>query len=87
MQPESAASAEKKAYDLKELAKKCKAKGLDVAEEAAGELYDAVKDWFKESAALSKNPFDDMVVPFLDKVDAVVLPAIDKIDGEKDIQA
>lgn len=78
----SPAIAAKKAYDVKELAKKCQSKGLNVAEEAAGELYKAVKEWFIESAELSVNPFDNMVVPFLAQVDAVVLPAIDKIDGE-----
>jgi hypothetical protein len=72
-----------KAYDLKDLAKKLQSKGLDVAEEAAGEAYEAIKEWFTESAALSVNPFDNMVVPFLAQIDSVVLPAIDKIDGEK----
>lgn len=72
-----------KAYDVKELAKKMQSKGLNVAEEAAEEAYEAVKEWFKESAALSQNPFDDMVVPFLSQVDAVVKPALDKIDGQQ----
>lgn len=72
-----------KAYDLKDLAKKMQSKGLNIAEEAAGEAYEAVKEWFKESAELSQNPFDNMVVPFLAQVDAVVKPAIDKIDGEQ----
>lgn len=70
-----------KAYDLKALGEKLKSKGLDLAEDGAGHVYQALKEWLKESAALSTNPFDNMVVPFLDQADAVVLPQIDKIDG------
>jgi hypothetical protein len=72
-----------KAYDLKELAIKLKGKGLDIAEESVKGVYAAVKEWYIESAELSQNPFDNMVVPFISQIDAVVLPAIDKIDGEK----
>lgn len=71
-----------KAYDLKALGSKLKDKGLELAEDSAGHVYQALKEWFTESAALSSNPFDDMVVPFLSQVDAVVLPQIDKIDGK-----
>lgn len=70
-----------KAYDFKDLAKKCQARGLNVVEEGAEELYSAFKEWFAESAVLSKTPFDDMVVPFFVQADSIVLPAIDKIDG------
>ena len=70
------------AYDLKDLGEKMKAAGLDVAEEGAGKAYQALKAWFVESAALSQNKFDDMVVPFLGQVDAVVLPQIDKLNGK-----
>ncbi len=70
-----------KAYDLKELGLRAKEKGLIEAEDAALELYSVVKQWLKDSAALSSNPFDNMVIPFLDSADAVVLPQLDKIDG------
>lgn len=71
-----------KAYDLVALGAKLKDKGLDVAEDTAKHVYDAVKEWLKESAVLSTNPFDNMVSPFYDQADALVYPAIDKIDGE-----
>lgn len=70
-----------KAYDLKELGKRFKAKGLVEAEDAALEIYKELKEWLKESAELSSNPFDNIVIPFLDGADAVVLPQLDKIDS------
>jgi hypothetical protein len=71
-----------KPYDVKELVAKCKGKGLDIAEEAAGELYAAFGEWFEESARASLNPFDDMVLMVKPQVDAVVKAQIDKIDGQ-----
>lgn len=71
-----------KAYDIKALGEQLKAQGLDMAEDAAGKVYVALKTWLTESAKLSKNPFDDMVAAFLPQVDAVVMPQIDKIDGQ-----
>lgn len=74
------------AYDLKALGQKLQDQGLpivlDAAESAAGKVYVAVKEWLKESAALSSNKIDDVVVPFLDYVDPLVLPQIDKINGK-----
>lgn len=71
-----------KAYDVKELAKKLKDKGLDVAEDMAGHVYLAVKEWAKESAAVSENKIDDIVANFYDQLDPIILPQIDKIDGK-----
>jgi len=71
------------AYDMKALGAKLKEKGLDLGEKAAGEVYVAVKEWFAESAAISKNPFDDIVVGLFPQVDAVVMPQIDKINGKE----
>lgn len=75
-----------KAYDLKDLAKKLEGAGVPVLKEAAeataGKVYIAVKEWAKESAAVSENKIDDVVASFYDQLDKVVLPAIDKIDGE-----
>lgn len=75
-----------KAYDLKVLGEKLKAKGLPILEEAAEatakEVYLAVKEWLKESAPLSEGKIDDFIAPFYDKLDPIVLAAIDKIDGE-----
>jgi len=69
-----------KAYDLKGLAEKLKGEGLELAEDAAESVWKAVKEWLKESAAVSETPIDDMVVPFLDQLDPIVLPIIDKIN-------
>jgi len=77
-----------KAYDLKELAEILKAKGMPVAEEklelAAVIVYQSVKQWVKDSAALSDSKLDDLISPFLDQLDGIVLPAIEKIDIDKD---
>lgn len=75
-----------KAYDLGELAKKMQEAGLPIAleagEAAAGKMYGVFKEWLKESAVLSTNKIDDVVMPFVDQIDSVVLPQIDKIDGQ-----
>lgn len=77
-----------KAYEFGALVEKLKAKGLPMAEtmteESAKQLYVSFKEWFAESAALSKNPFDDMVVPFFAQADAIILPKIDAIDLDGD---
>ena len=77
-----------KAYDLKVLGEKLKAKGLVAAEasvESVGkEVYGAVKEWFKESAALSKTTLDDLVAPFIDKADETIESAIEKLDLDGD---
>ena len=76
-----------KAYDLKDLGEKLAAKGLPIlkesAESTAKEVYLAVKEWAKESAAISETKIDDLVAPFYDQLDPLVLGAIDKIDGAK----
>lgn len=76
-----------KAYDLKDLGLKLKGKGLPVLEEAAeaaaGQCYLALKEWLQESALLSENKLDDVVMPFLGHLDGIVLPLIDKIDKKE----
>lgn len=73
-----------KAYDLKALGMKLKDKGLPILEEAAeaaaGQAYMALKEWLQESAVLSENKIDDVIMPFLGQMDGMVLPLIDKID-------
>lgn len=68
-----------KAYDLKDLANRLKTKGVDVAEQQAVMVYEETKQWLKDSAAVSDTPYDNLVAPFLDQLDAVVFPQIDKI--------
>lgn len=70
-----------KPYDLKELGLRLKGKGLDQAEEIAELLYKEVKQWLKDSAAVSATPFDNLAMGYLDQLDSFVLPQIDKIDG------
>lgn len=80
-----------KAYDVRELGKKIRdraqADGLMIAEEAAEKLgkavYFGVKEWAKESAALSDNKVDDFIANFYDQMDAYVIPQIEKIDLDK----
>lgn len=80
-----------KAYDIKALGskivEKAKVDGLSLAEEAAEKLakaaYFGLKEWAKESAALSSTKIDDAILPFYDFLDQFVLPQIDKIDLDK----
>lgn len=82
----------KKSYDVKALGKAiaedAKKSVLPLAEELvkalALSIYLSSKSWIKESALISKTPIDNMVVSFIDHLDAIVLPQIDKvnIDGQ-----
>lgn len=72
-----------KAYDLKDLEAKLKEAGLPEVEQLAEKCYDATKAWLKESAIVSENPYDNMVVAFVDTLDSVVKPQLDKIDGKE----
>ena len=71
-----------KAYDVKDLVEKAKAKGLDLAEDAAVHLVDIVFDWLDESANLSENVYDDILKSVYPLAKSEVKKAIDKIDGE-----
>jgi hypothetical protein len=72
-----------KAYDIQNLLKRLESKGLHLAEEALMTIYTEGKAWAKESALLSETKYDDLVVPFVDQLDALIVPQIDKIDGVK----
>jgi hypothetical protein len=72
-----------KAYDVKALAEKLKEKGLPEVENMAVLAYQAIKEWAVESAALSENKIDDVLMPALSFLDGMILPAIDKIDGKE----
>ncbi len=83
---------QKKAYDLKDLGDKiiahAKADGLEIAEEAVEKLakaaYFGVKDWAKESAAISETKIDDLAAKFYDYADQFVVPQIEAIDIDHD---
>jgi hypothetical protein len=71
-----------KAYELQALLDGLKAKGLDVAEEAAKDVVLAVSDWLSASVKLSATPFDDIALVVLPKLVESALAEIDKIDGK-----
>lgn len=72
-----------KAYDTKALVEKLKAKGMDVAEDAAILAVTEVMAWFKESALLSENKYDDLVLGVLPLIETEILKLVDKIDGKE----
>ena len=81
-----------KAYDIKALGEmiiaEAKVEGLTIAEEAVEALakaaYKGQKKWMKESALLSENKIDDVLIPFYDLADSIVLPLIEKVDIDGD---
>jgi uncharacterized protein YjfI (DUF2170 family) len=72
-----------KAWDFKVLAEGLKAKGLDLAEDAAKEVAVAVIDWVEASVQLSENKFDDLAMSILPLAKAELLKLVDKIDGQE----
>lgn len=74
-----------KAFELGALVEKLKARGLDVAEEAAKVIVEEVLDWADESVKLSETKFDDLALPFIPQLKAAALGLVDKIDGERDL--
>lgn len=71
-----------KAYDIKVLGEKLKARGLDLAEESVKILLQETSAWVVESAAISPNPIDNVAALVLPEVLKVVLEQVDKIDGQ-----
>lgn len=71
------------AYELKVLAEKLKAKGLDVAEDAAKILVEETLNWVSEEALKSENKVDDLLVVIIPVLKPHILSAVDKIDGVK----
>jgi len=73
-----------KAYDLSRLIEILKDQGLDLAEDAAKIVIEAVIDWIGESAAKSDNKYDDLIVALLPILKAEALKLADHIDGKDD---
>jgi hypothetical protein len=71
-----------KAYDIKVLAEKLKANGLEIAEESAKIVVKATLEWIEESAKLSATPYDDLALVVMPQVKSFIDKAIDKIDGQ-----
>lgn len=71
-----------KAFDLKVLGEKLKAKGLDVAEELLAVLAGETLDWAAESCAIHPNAFVKFGAPVVAAVKPIVMKEIDKLDGQ-----
>jgi uncharacterized membrane protein (DUF441 family) len=69
-----------KAYDLKALVGYLKNEGLEVAEESAKVVYAAVMKWVVDSAVLSANPVDNIIIAVKPVLDGIVLPQLEKIN-------
>lgn len=72
-----------KAYDFKELGTKLAQKGLIQLEDSAEDIVKEVMTWLKESAVISKNPYDDMAMVIYPKIEELLLNKVDKIDGQE----
>lgn len=72
-----------KAYDFSKLSAKLKARGLDLAEDAAIIVLEETLDWVAESALISKTPFDDIVVVAMPALKKTAMEYVDKIDGKE----
>ena len=70
-----------KAYDIKDLGEKLKGAGLPVVEGAAEVVLEKVVAWIKESAMISKTPYDDMAMVILPLIEEKIKKEINKIDG------
>jgi hypothetical protein len=59
--------------------------GLNIAEDAVkAVIKDLVRPFAVDYIAASENKVDDILLPFLDQLEAALLSLADKIDGEVD---
>ena len=66
-----------------ELVTLAKAKGLDIAEDAAGKLVEVAFDVVEMVIAKSENTYDDMIFAAVKgKAKEMVKELVDKIDGQ-----
>lgn len=72
-----------KAYDVKALVAKCQEKGGPDAEKLAKANFEAIIEWVLESAPLSENKVDDVLVLGIGALKPLVMAALDQIDGVK----
>jgi hypothetical protein len=72
-----------KAYDVKVLVEKLKAKGLDLAEETVKIIVGETIDWAVESAQVSSMPYDDVIALVAPQIKKKALELADKIDGQE----
>lgn len=71
-----------KPFDIADLGKKLKEKGLDVAEEALKILATETLEWTQESCLIHPNALVKLGAPVVAAVKPFVLSEIDKIDGQ-----
>ena len=76
-----------KAYDTKVLVEELKKKGIELAEDAARDLFVTVKDWYVASAKKSESDLDDVGLAVLPVIETLAMKYIDKIDGEVEGEA
>lgn len=71
-----------KPFDLKELEKKLKEKGLPEVEGVAKGVVEAVFDWAEESVKASPSKLDDLALVVIPPLKSLILTQVDKIDGK-----
>ena len=71
-----------KAFDFANLTARLKARGLDLAEEAAKILAQETLNWAEESVKLTENKFDDFFLVVRPMIEPELKAQIDKIDGQ-----
>lgn len=76
-------SEEMKAYDFAALAIELKNKGLEIAEDSAKHVVEAVLNWIEASAKASATPYDDMALFMMPKLKEIIMKQVDKIDGKE----
>lgn len=71
------------AWEIQGLIDKLKARGLDIAEDAAKIVIEETIAWVDESVTLSENKIDDVVKVALPMIKEAALNYADKIDGKE----
>lgn len=69
-----------KAYDMGKLLVELKGEGLELTEEAAKKVIAKLFAWIRESAALSENPYDDMVVGVIKPLEKILMDKAEAIN-------
>ena len=60
--------------------------GLGIAEETVAMVVKrVVRPYAEYFITKSENKIDDVILPFMDQLEAAILDVVDKIDGEDDI--
>jgi len=72
-----------KAYDLKELGKRLKEKGLIEVEDAAESVVKELFVWLNESAIASENVYDNMAMIIYPSIEEMILSKVNEIDGQE----